>query len=72
MSIKDLATVTVTDLALPSPNRDAIVHAFINVLRIVESQKPSRQRSLAITQLEEAFFHAVLGDAGIDSPIRMR
>ena len=67
MTSLDLPTVT-----LPSPNRDDLVQAFTNALRIIESAKPSRQRSLAITQLEAAFLHAVLADAGIDSPVRMR
>jgi hypothetical protein len=71
----DLNPTTVVQLptvAVPSPNRDAIVQAFTAALRIIESQKASRQRSLAVTCLEEAFMHAVFSDASIDSPVRMR
>jgi hypothetical protein len=57
---------------LAGPNAQALVIAFTNVLRIIQSQPPSRQRQLAITSLEEAFIHAVFGDVGIDSPIRTK
>ena len=57
---------------LAGPNAEELVIAFKNVLRIIQEQPPSRQRQLAITSLEEAFMHAVFGDVGIDSPIKIR
>ncbi len=55
-----------------APNLAALEAAFKATLALIEQQKPCRQRALTISALENAFFHAVLSDAGIDSPIRMK
>ncbi len=57
---------------IEAPNLTAIEAAFRAVLDLLEAQKPNRQRALALINLEEAYFHAVLSDAGISSPIRMK
>ncbi len=73
MRIKDLAEVAVSNVTVKkSAYHRELEGAFSVALRLIEAQSPGRQRSLAITHLEDAFMHAMLGGMGIDSPIRMR
>ncbi len=73
MPSDDKAIIRVRETELiKAPDMPALTAAFTSALNAIEQQKPSRQRSLAITLLEESFFHAALSGAGIDSPIRMK
>ncbi len=55
-----------------APNLRKLTETYDDALALITSLPPSRQRALAISALEESFFHACLSDAGVDSPIRMK
>lgn len=54
------------------PNAPDLQRVFTEALAVLEKIPASRQRSLAITKLQESLVHAAMADVRLDCPIRMR